>query len=58
LAAKAARGKSIDGHTMVCNDKKRAADPTTTQQPTNNGSSKGQALAGEEATVWCKPKCI
>jgi hypothetical protein len=39
LVAKAAGNKSVDGCMTACNDK--SGRQTTTQQPTNDGSSKG-----------------
>ncbi len=46
LASKGTGNKSVNGCTAVCYDKSRQW--TTTQQLTNNRSSKGQAGAGEE----------
>jgi hypothetical protein len=49
IGGKAAINRSVNGRTTTCDDESRQW--TTTQQPTNNLSSKGQARAGEE-TAW------
>jgi hypothetical protein len=50
LAVKAASNDSIDGRMTACDDES-GWRRSTTQQSTNNGSSKGQVVAGVETTL-------